>query len=177
MVDKNGATIASAVTNLDLHDIARAAKTYAIKTFYVVTPLSDQKALVGRIVDHWLFGAGARYNPQRRQALELIKITDNIKQTICDIQTQTGQKPITVVTSARQSGKDTSFAKLRHQLMSGIPHLLIFGTAWGVAKDLILEVDHRLSPISGVADYNHLSVRCAAAIIMDRLLTPDSERT
>ena len=41
--------IASAVTNLDLHDIARAARTYAVDGVYVVTPLEDQRALVERL--------------------------------------------------------------------------------------------------------------------------------
>ena len=38
VVDKNGDTIAAAVTALDLHDIARVAKTYGLAAFYVVTP-------------------------------------------------------------------------------------------------------------------------------------------
>ncbi|MGD9074482.1 MAG: RNA methyltransferase [Desulfobacteraceae bacterium] len=29
--------------------------------------------------------------------------------------------------------------------------------------------DHILDPVEGVTDYNHLSVRTAAAIILDRL--------
>jgi hypothetical protein len=43
VVNKNGEIIASAVTNLDLHDISRVAKTYGVQAFYVVTPLRDQK--------------------------------------------------------------------------------------------------------------------------------------
>jgi hypothetical protein len=170
VVDKNGATIASAVTNLDLHDIARVAKTYAVKTFYVVTPLSDQKVLVERIVDHWLKGAGSRYNPKRRQALELIKIKESFEDVIEDIHIQSGLQPKTVVTSARKLRNIISYTHLRHQLMSGIPYLLIFGTAWGLANEIIMKADHCLAPISGLGDYNHLSVRCAAAITMDRLL-------
>ena len=46
VVNKNGETIASALTNLDLHDISRAAKTYGLEAFCVVTPLEDQKDLV-----------------------------------------------------------------------------------------------------------------------------------
>jgi hypothetical protein len=65
VVDKNGDIIASAVTNLDLHDISRAAKTYGLKSFYVVTPLEDQRELVERIISHWTNGIGAAYNPKR----------------------------------------------------------------------------------------------------------------
>ena len=63
VVNKRGETIASAVTNLDLHDISRTAKTYGLKSFYVVSPLKDQKTLVQRIISHWTTGAGAVYNP------------------------------------------------------------------------------------------------------------------
>ena len=42
--------IVSAVTNLDIHDIARAALTYGVKSFYVVTPLQDQQKLVKRLL-------------------------------------------------------------------------------------------------------------------------------
>ena len=38
VVDKNGDTIAAAVTALDLHDIARAAKTFGVDTLYLVSP-------------------------------------------------------------------------------------------------------------------------------------------
>ena len=77
VVNKEGQTIASAVTNLDLHDISRVGKTYGVKSFYVITPLVDQKALVQKIISHWTNGSGAVYNPARRSALKLIKIKDN----------------------------------------------------------------------------------------------------
>ncbi len=67
--NKNGQTITSAVTNLDLHDIARAAKTYGVGAFYVVTPLEDQKELVEKIVSHWTEGFGRIYNPKRFEAV------------------------------------------------------------------------------------------------------------
>ncbi len=77
VVNKNGDIITSAVTNLDLHDISRAVKTYVVRSFYVVTPLEDQKALVKKIVSHWVEGTGAKYNPKRREALELIIIKEH----------------------------------------------------------------------------------------------------
>jgi len=171
VVDKNGKTIASAVTNLDLHDMARIAKTYAVKSFYVVTPLRDQKVLVERIISHWIEGAGSRYNPRRREALELVRISENIEQAINEIDNQTGKRPKTVATSARPLCNDMSYPKLRKQLRNGMPHLLVFGTAWGLSDEIIAKVDHRLAPIIGPGEYNHLSVRCAAAIILDRLLS------
>nr|WP_246804284.1 RNA methyltransferase [Desulfosarcina cetonica] len=79
VIDKNGQIIASAVTNLDLHDIARACRTYGVAGYYIVTPLEDQIRLVKRILDHWTTGAGARYNPKRHQALELIRVERRLR--------------------------------------------------------------------------------------------------
>ena len=171
VVDKNGETIAAAVTNLDLHDIARTARTYAVRAFYVVTPLIDQKKLVERIISHWVNGAGSCYNPKRRQALELIIVTETIEQAIQDINTKSGQQPITIATSARPSYHGMSYSKLRRQLNNGKPHLLVFGTAWGLSDAIKARMDHRLAPVTGLGEYNHLSVRCATAIILDRLLS------
>lgn len=50
------------------------------------------------------------------------------------------------------------------------PFLLLFGTGWGLAPQVFDEVDAVLEPISGVNGYNHLSVRSAASILLDRLL-------
>ena len=66
VVSKNGDIIASAVTNLDLHDIARAGRTFGIRSLYIVTPVSDQMELVDKIVSHWVSGAGAAYNPKAK---------------------------------------------------------------------------------------------------------------
>ncbi len=170
VVDKNGNVIASAVTNLDVHDIARTAKTYGIKSFYIVTPLADQKILVERIVSHWTRGSGAKYNPKRRQALELVKVVESIDLAVENIRLLTKQKPKTIATSARMTKDAVSFGQLRRQLKNGEPHLLLFGTAWGLSEELLRQVDYRLTPISGPGNYNHLPVRCAAAIILDRLL-------
>ena len=50
--NKNYETIASAITNTDLHDLARLARTYGAKKFFVITPLRDQQELAGRILKH-----------------------------------------------------------------------------------------------------------------------------
>ena len=170
VVNKNGDVIASAVTNLDLHDIARAAKTYGIKSFFVVTPLADQKALIEKIVSHWTEGLGARYNPTRRQALELIRVEETLEKVVDDIRNSCGISPKTVVTSAKSGFKTIDYGKFREMLKTSKPYLLVLGTAWGLSEDFIAGADYVLSPIKGSADYNHLSVRSATAIIFDRLL-------
>ncbi|MGE0084555.1 MAG: RNA methyltransferase [Desulfococcaceae bacterium] len=170
VVNKNGQIIASAVTNLDLHDIARAARTYGVRRFYVVTPLEDQQELVRRLLSHWLAGAGAQYNPARGEALKLIRISDSLETVMQEIQTQEDQKPETVVTCAKDHPGSLDFGRFREMLNKGKPCVLIFGTAWGIAPDFISAADHVLEPVRGNTDYNHLSVRSAASIILDRLL-------
>ena len=170
VVDKRGDIITSAVTNLDLHDIARAVRTYGAKSFYVVTPLTDQQELIQKIIAHWTSGYGATYNPARRRALEQIKVKDKIADAAADIKSIENACPKTVVTSARRYPSSISYGEIRSLLALDQPFLLVFGTAWGLAESYISEADYILKPIMGVTAYNHLSVRCAAGIILDRLL-------
>lgn len=173
VTNKNGDVIASAVTNLDLHDIARAARTYGVNSFYVVTPIEDQITLVDQLITHWISGAGAAYNPKRRQALELIRVKRTLEEVIADIKSMPGScgRPRTVVTSAVAKRTTVSFSNLRRRLCDGFPYLLVFGTAWGLAETLISSADFSLEPVTGTTKYNHLSVRSAAAIVLDRLLS------
>jgi len=59
--------------------------------------------------------------------------------------------------------------------MAHQPWLLLFGTAWGLASSVTGESDHVLEPVTGPGNYNHLSVRSAAAVILDRLLGRPSD--
>lgn len=170
VIDKNGEAIASAVTNLDLHDIARACRTYGVKGYYVITPLKDQTVLVNRILGHWTNGVGATYNPSRRQALELVRVKASFAQTVDEIAAMDGHRPLTVVTTARRHAGNLSYGRLRNMLDEPTPILLAFGTAWGLTDEFMAEADHTLEPLAGTGAYNHLSVRSAVSIILDRLL-------
>jgi hypothetical protein len=172
VVNKNGAVIASAVTNLDLHDISRAAVTYGAKSLYVVTPLADQKTLVERLITHWTQGAGAIYNPARRKALQLVRVREDLEAVVEDIRRRSDRplRPKTVVTSAKKRARAIGYHAFRRMLAEGQPYILMLGTAWGLAEELIEVADYTLAPISGPSDYNHLSVRSAASIILDRVM-------
>ena len=171
VVSKNGDTIASAVTNLDLHDIARTSKTYGVRSFYVVTPLEDQAALVDKIVAHWVTGAGGEYNPLRRKALLLIRVKATYADVLAEIRQAENEEPVTVATSAKARPPLLSFEKFKVVLEGGMtPAVLGFGTAWGLAESFVETSDFILEPIQGNTDYNHLPVRSAAAIILDRVL-------
>jgi hypothetical protein len=171
--DKNRAVIASAVSNLDLHDISRAAKTYGVRAFYIVTPLEDQRELVERIVSHWTEGAGGDYNPDRRDALELIRVAASLEDVRDEIARSGGGVPATVVTDAKPHPRNIGYDAMREMMAGERPHLLLFGTAWGMTPEYIDQADHVLAPIMGQSGYNHLSVRSAAAIILDRLFGED----
>ena len=166
--NKAGDVIASAVSNLDLHDISRAAKTYGIKNFYVVTPLLDQQALVERITAHWTQGYGSRYNPDRKKALELIRIVASLGEVVASLESQGQGRPLVVVTDAQSRGDSISFDRCFQIVKTGVPVLLLFGTAWGLSRTIIEAADYILEPIFGPTDYNHLSVRSAVAIVLDR---------
>ena len=172
--NRRAEVIASAITNLDLHDISRAAKTYGVHAFYVVTPLLDQRDLIRRIVSHWTEGAGARYNPDRRAALKLVRIAESLEAAVDDIAGKGQGRPVTVVTDARPHQKSISYAKLREMIRSDREFLLIFGTAWGLTRDFMEVADYVLAPITGPTDYNHLSVRSAASVVLDRLVGAES---
>lgn len=173
VVDRHGNTIASSLTNLDLHDIARVAKTYGIRGYFVVTPLPDQQELARRIVAHWTAGYGARFNPNRCEALELIRIEATLERVIKIVELENDQKPDIIVTGASNRSKSTGYDELRNCLKTDVPHILLFGTAWGLSGDVFEKADYILKPVIGSTEYNHLSVRSAAAIILDRLLAPN----
>ena len=169
--NKNYQTIASAVTTIDLHDIARVARTYDVKRFFVITPLEDQVMLAERVKRHWINGYGARYNKFRKEALELVELVSRLGGAVDAITEMEGELPVLIATDASsQKDRNISYQKARDLILSGRAVILIFGTAWGLDKVLINRADYVLDPILGRANYNHLSVRTAAAIILDRLV-------
>jgi len=169
--DKNRQVVATAVTNLDLHDIARAAKTFGLFRYYVVTPVAEQRVLAQRIRSHWQDGWGASYNPKRREALELLQVTPSLDAALADLDASFGRPARIVVTGAQPRPDTVSCIEMKQLLLDeGQPFLLVFGTGWGLTEELFARADFAIEPIKGAGDYNHLSVRSAAAIILDRLL-------
>ncbi len=167
--NKAGEIVVSSITTLDVHDISRIGRTYGVRSFYVVTPLKTQQELVERMVAHWVKGYGAEYNPTRKEALMETRIERSLADVVQDVESRCGAKPKTVVTDARQFPGSVDYKTLRASLEQGEPHLLVFGTGWGLEKSIIDNADHVLAPIEGAGSYNHLPVRGAIAIILDRL--------
>ncbi len=167
------AVVTTAFTNLDIHDISRAGRTYGIKKFYLVQPNEEQKKLAGRVLRHWTEGEGASLNRSRVEALDIVEINDSLDDAIRDIEEIEGHKPKVVVTDARQRNNMVGYCELRDMMFKNCnqPYLILFGTGWGLAEEIMERADYTLKPVSGYTDYNHLSVRSAAAIIMDRLFS------
>jgi hypothetical protein len=171
VLNRVGETIASAITNLDLHDLARSCCTFGVPVCYIVTPLKDQQDLAGRLTRHWIEGVGGEILPERREALKLLKVVESLSAAIEDLTRRHGQKPLLWVTSAKTRENGLTHRQAR-QVLEGEERsfLLILGTGWGLAPEIFDIADAVLEPIEGVNGYNHLPVRSAASIFMDRLL-------
>jgi hypothetical protein len=170
VLDKNGQIVTTALTNMDIHDIARSARTYDVTRFFVVTPVLALRALAEKIIEHWEVGFGSTYNVTRKDALSIVALESDLDGVIVAVEHETKRRPRIVVTSAKDGGTRVGFATLRHEMnVSGDPHLVVFGTGWGLAPEVVTAADYYLEPITGVAGYNHLSVRSATAIVLDRL--------
>ncbi len=169
--NKNYDRIASAITTLDIHDLARLAKTYGVRRLFIVTPLDGQQNLVRRILGHWIDGYGGQYNRYRKEALELVCVVPDLERAVEEIKETEGETPLIIATDARHEKKDRSmsYEKARGIIQEGKTVILLFGTAWGLHEEVMKKTDNILDPVSGKTGYNHLSVRTAAAIILDRL--------
>ncbi len=158
----------TSLTNLDLHDISRVSRSYGVRCVFAATPLDDQRALGERLVAHWTAGAGAASNPDRAEALGLLGIVPDLASAREEMARRTGRQPLVVATTARGPGTATP-AAIRARLAEG-PVLLVFGTGHGLAPEVLEQADMVLRPVRPYADYNHLPVRAAVAVCLDRIL-------
>ena len=169
VLNRRNEVVATAVTNLDLHDIARTCRTFGVGRFFVVTPIIEQQKVVGQIFQHWVNGYGSTHNPDRCSAFQLMETVADLD-TARDRWSEEHSLPAQlVITSARTStGLNGQDCRL---LLAEKPLLLVLGTGSGLAPEITAQNCEIFQPILGVADYNHLPVRAAAAIILDRIFT------
>lgn len=170
VVDRNGRLITSAITSLDLHDIARSSRTYGVRALYVVHPIPDQREFARSVIDHWHIGYGRNFDSRRVEALDLIEVVPDLDAAVAAAERAAGQRPELVHTSAREA-RGMSFAAMRERMAAedAAPILIMLGTGFGLAPAARERADLALEAIRGTGDYNHLSVRAAASIILDRL--------
>lgn len=169
ILDRAGSTVATNVTNFDIHDIARACRVYGVSDYFIIHPAREQLMFVSRVLDHWRTGPGSLMNPKRKTALGPVKTAESLE----DALSQWGRKDVSVVaTHAREKDKykNYTFRELREELPKK-PHFLVFGTGFGLAESVFESCTHLLEPIRGAPpeDYRHLSVRSAVSICLDRL--------
>jgi hypothetical protein len=168
--DKRKEVVATAITNFDIHDIARCARTFGVGGFFIITPLESQVQLADRIIRHWREGIGSVYNPTRKESFSLVRISRTIDEADREISNLWQTKVKRVATGASPHPKNIDFGFLKKLLKDGkTPFFLLFGTGWGLTQEVKDSSDYVLAPIEGKG-YNHLSVRSAVAIILDRLL-------
>ncbi len=178
VLDRAGATVTSAVTNLDVHDLSRSARTFGATDFFVTTPIEAQRVLVQTILGHWTGGSSAVRIPSRKDALAIVRVVPSLDDAIAALG---GRDAVEVwVTAARDDAGAApmlpDYATAHARLAGDDPRavLVVFGTSWGLAKGAVDAADARLPPIvgpEGAAGYNHLSVRAACAITLDRLVS------
>ena len=168
--NKNNEVITTAITNYDVHDIARAARTYDVSAYYIIHNIPEQRSLVEKIMNHWKEGFGSQYNKDRQDAFSHVVLENSIRNAIQDVEAREGERPIVVTTDARTYPNTVTYTKMRHHLKEeSRPILILFGTGYGMTKETMAEFDYILEPIYGHSEYNHLSVRSAVSIILDRL--------
>lgn len=173
VVDRGGAVVTTAITNLDLHDIARSAHAFGAEAFYVAHPVAAQRELATRIREHWVEGSGGRRIPDRRPAMAGLVVVGSLD----DAMQALGRDAAPELWTTSAGGVPARARRLAHHdawrelHAEGPPVLLALGTGWGLAPAILDRADAHLEPIvSPRADgWNHLSVRAAAAILLDRL--------
>jgi hypothetical protein len=118
------------------------------------------------------------YNRCRYDAIQLVQLTASLQDAVKRIEELEGKKPLIVTTSAKvvDTEQMISFYDQTRVWKSDRPVLLVFGTGQGLAPFVIEQSDYLLVPVDGFSDFNHLSVRSAVAIILDRWLGVNQKR-
>jgi tRNA (guanine37-N1)-methyltransferase len=171
VVDRTGAVVTTALTNFDVHDIARSSLTYGLAGVHIVTPITSQRDKAAHIARLWIDDAQGEH---RARALQLVRTAESIDAVIAELTALHGSAPLVVATSARRDSfaaipRTSPSALLAEASANPAPLLVLLGTGWGLADWLIPSVSRMLAPIEGTSDWNHLSVRSAAAVVLDRL--------
>lgn len=170
IMNKHKDVITTAITNYDIHDIARASITYDVSKYFVIHNIPAQRELAATIMEHWKSGFGSTYNPDRKDAFTEVKLVNSIRKAVDLVTEAEGVRPIIATTDARTYDNTITYSAMRKHLENDSrPVLVLFGTGYGMTKETMEEFDCILEPIYGHGEYNHLSVRSAVSIILDRL--------
>lgn len=173
IIQKDGRIGTTSVTSLDIHDIARSARTYGFAGYLLVTPLLDQQEIVRTLLDFWKSREGVVYNESRHEAVSRIEISPSLVDAIAYITAREGIAPVVIGTSAVARAQPVPVIGYSDQELvwrHNRPVLFLLGTGYGLSPEIMARCEYVLKPLKGWQEYNHLSVRSAAAIIFDRWL-------
>jgi hypothetical protein len=171
VLDREGAVVTTAITNLDLHDLSRSARAFGLDALYVTHPIEAQRALVTRVREHWLEGSGGKRIPDRRAAMEILHVVSGLDDALAH---HGRGEAVELWTTGAARGTGLDYTEARAALRrEGRPVVIAFGTGWGLGPGVTERPRVRLAAITGAAadGWNHLSVRAAAAITFDRLMS------
>jgi len=169
--DKNNDIVTTSITNFDIHDLARSARTFGVEKYFLIHPMESQRHFSQRIIDHWTEGFGSTYNSTRKDAFQIIELLPDISSMIEYIEANYGSPPLTIATSAKIFPHSVTFPEMKTKIAEEEGnYLILLGTGWGLHTEIVENCGAILEPIWGPSHYNHLSVRAAGAIILDRLL-------
>jgi tRNA (guanine37-N1)-methyltransferase len=171
VVDRAGTVITTSLTNFDIHDLARSSMTYGLAGYHIVTPITSQREKAEHIAQLWI---GDEQGEHRAAALRLVHAVDSIEAVIAALTAEHDRPPLVVATSAKATSFPAAERRAPSELVAEAtldpsPLLILLGTGWGLADNLIPSVSRVLTPIEGASDWNHLSVRSAGAVLLDRL--------
>ncbi|MGZ3798666.1 MAG: RNA methyltransferase [Bdellovibrio sp.] len=172
--DRLQKTVATNITNFDIHDIARASRVFGAEKYFIIHPMQEQLMFVERVLDHWRTGQGAKFNPMRKTALGHVRTAESVEKAMAEWGVP---DCLTIATTARTewAKRKFTFAELRHEMhVEKKPVFMLFGTGFGMTENLIGSCSGVLESIRGAPpdDYRHLSVRSAVSICLDRLMGP-----
>ena len=162
----------TSIASIDIHDAARASATYGVKNVFIVTELEDQQVILKTFLNFWTSDKGQNYNATRHRAVSSVIPSPSLDFVIESIKKQTGKDPIIIATSAKPYAQTPNIDYFsqgtvwRHQR----PVLFVFGTGQGLCNEVLNRCDFMLLPLTGLTKYNHLSVRSAISIVLDRWL-------
>lgn len=171
MLNKRNEIVTTSLTLIDVHDIARSSRTYGVKKLFIAHPSATLRKLGRTLKKHWEDGFGATYNPDRKEALSIVDICVSLDEAIHKIYLDESEIPTLLATDGRSGEGRATFEEVKNLIRQDKkPYLLVLGTGWGMCQELISRCDIFIEPIVGPTEYNHLSVRSAAAVLLDRLV-------
>jgi len=117
---------------------------------------------------YWVEGPWLSYNQERAEGLKRLSVVGSVEELLKNL--SSAVMPLIVGTSARERGlKKITEADVR-RIQKQRPVLILFGTGYGLAEETLSFCEAMLPPIEGRTGFNHLPMRVAAGILMDRIL-------